>query len=382
MRARTGLAVALAAFAGSAFAQSTVTLYGVLDSGLLYQSTLGPTMVGGKFNHGGVFTVKDGGINSSHWGLTGTEGIGGGYRVNFKLQGSFNSANGGFQTSGTPGVSAAFNQFAMVGVSGPFGRFDAGRQIVPMISAMTATDVRHGTNFGSIKTAWIGMNQAAGWVPSGTNAPIGALYDDNALVYRSPSFYGATLALEYAPGGVAGQFQGGTRESAVLLYVNGGLNVGAAYYNGHDTNPFPTNYPTSPAIPATGRNNNRFYYLGARYTLQGFSVSASYSAGKNPSNPSRADLDLVTGGLGYWFSPQLEVTSGLYYLRSKSDAFPGHSTVVALGANYSLSKQTTLYADVGHVNNTGIMNQTIVYGSFVAPNANTTAVMLGLRHTF
>lgn len=382
MKTKVAAMAACAAFIGSAHAQSSVTLYGVIDSGLLYQSTSGPALVGLKSAQGHVFAVKDGGIYASGWGIRGSEAIGGGYKINFKLQEAFNSSNGGFQLSDTPGVGAAFSQYAMVGISGPFGSIDAGRQIVPMIWAMADTDVRHAQYFGSILTAWIGMNQAAGWVPTSTNAPIGALYDSNALVYRSPSFHGASIELEYAPGGVAGQAQGGTRESAVLRYANDGLRLAAVYYNGHDTNPFPATYPNSPAIPATGNNNNRFYYLGALYTLKGFTVSASYSLGKNPSNTRRADLDLWSAGLGYRFSPFLEITSGLYYLRSKSQAFPGHSLEESLAVDYSISKRTTLYAEVGHVANSGVMNQMIVYGSFVAPNASTTAAMVGVRHAF
>ncbi len=103
------------------------------------------------------------------------------------------------------------------------------------------------------------MNQAAGWPGTSTNGPVGALYESNALVYHSPSFYGATVELEYAPGGVPGHFQGGTRESVVLRYSNYGLNLAAVYYNGHDTNPFPATFPNAPANPATGLNNNRFY---------------------------------------------------------------------------------------------------------------------------
>ena len=382
MKTKVAAMAACAAFVGSAHAQSSVTLYGVIDSGLLYQSTSGPALVGLKSAQGHVFAVKDGGIYASGWGIRGSEAIGGGYKINFKLQEAFNSSNGGFQLSDTPGVGAAFSQYAMVGISGPFGSIDAGRQIVPMIWAMADTDVRHAQYFGSILTAWIGMNQAAGWVPTSTNAPIGALYDSNALVYRSPSFHGASIELEYAPGGVAGQAQGGTRESAVLRYANDGLRLAAVYYNGHDTNPFPATYPNSPAIPATGNNNNRFYYLGALYTLKGFTVSASYSLGKNPSNTRRADLDLWSAGLGYRFSPFLEITSGFYYLRSKSQAFPGHSLEESLAVDYSISKQTTLYAEVGHVANSGVMNQMIVYGSFVAPNTSTTAAMVGVRHAF
>ena len=93
-----------------------------------------------------------------------------------------------------------FNQFATVGATGPFGSFDAGRQIIPMIYAMAETDVRGAQYFGSILTSWLGVNQAAGWPGTSTNAPIGALYDSNALVYNSPKFYGASLALEYTPG--------------------------------------------------------------------------------------------------------------------------------------------------------------------------------------
>ncbi|SAL42774.1 porin [Caballeronia humi] len=365
----------------AAHAQSSVTLYGVLDAGLLYQSTAAASFSPTAPNLGKIYRYKDGGIYASFWGLKGSEDLGGGYKLNFRLQGTFDTGTGKFGLSDTPGVPAQFNQFATVGVSGPFGTFNAGRQIVPMVYAMAETDVRGAQYFGSVLTAWLGMNQAAGWPGTNTNGPIGALYDSNALVYESPKFYGASVALEYAPGGVPGHFQGGTRESAVLKYSNYGLNVAAAYYNGHDANPYPATFPAAPAIPATGQNNNRFYYLGAQYTFRDFSVSGAYAHGKNPANPSRADLDLYSAGLGYRFTPALKVTSGFYYLKDDNNS-ANHSSEFAVGAEYSLSKRTMTYAQVGHVINKGTMNQTIVYGQPVAPGASTTAAMIGLRHSF
>jgi predicted porin len=365
---------ALTAFAGAAHAQSSVTLYGIIDSGLLYQSTAAASFSPKAPNTGSVFRYKDGGIYSSLWGIKGSEDIGGGYKVNFKLQGSFDSGTGKFGLSDTPGTPAIFNQYSTVGVSGPFGTFDAGRQIIPMIFAMYDTDVRGAQYFGSILTAWLGMNQAAGWAGTSTNAPIGALYDSNALVYRSPTFYGVSAALEYAPGGVAGQPQGGTRESVVLKYANYGLNLSAVYYNGHDTNPAATTVPS-------GQNNNRFYYLGALYTFHDFSVSGSYSIGKNPANSSHADFELYSAGLGYRFNPSLKVTSGFYYLKDRNNS-ANHSSEVAVGTEYNISKRTLAYAQVGYVDNKGTMNQTIVYGQPVAPGQSTTAAMIGLRHSF
>lgn len=78
------------------------------------------------------------------------------------------------------------------------------------------TDVRNASIFGSVFIAWLTMNQQAGWLGNSTNGISGALYDSNPPVYNSPSLYGVSVALEYARGGVAGHFQGGTRESAAL----------------------------------------------------------------------------------------------------------------------------------------------------------------------
>ncbi|MFM0137216.1 porin [Caballeronia grimmiae] len=374
MKRKIPCLAALLACSGAASAQGSVTLYGVVDAGLLYQSTAAASFAPNAPNLGKVYRYKDGGIYASFWGLKGSEDLGGGYKLNFRLQGSFDTGTGRSGLSDTPGVPASFNQFATVGLTGPFGIFNAGRQIVPMIYAMYDTDVRGAQYFGSILTAWLGMNQVAGWSGTSTNAAIGALYDSNALVYESPKFYGASVALEYAPGGVPGQFKGGTRESAVLKYSNYGLNLSAVYYNGHDTSPLP-------GVAPTGLNNNRFMYFGAMYTFRDFSFSGSYSRGKNPANTGRADYDLYAAGLGYRFSPVLKVTSGFYYLKDNNNS-TNHSSEVAVGTEYSLSKRTLTYAQVGYVDNHGTMNQTIVYGQPVAPGKSTTAAMVGVRHNF
>ncbi|TDG08160.1 porin [Paraburkholderia guartelaensis] len=396
MKLKFGSVAALALFASAAHAQSSVTLYGVVDSGLLYQSTsaqhaFAPKTVGGKLfngNAGSIFALKDGGIYSSIFGMKGTEDLGGGYAANFKLQGSFNSSTGQTGLNSSATASAMFNQVTTVGVSGPFGKIDFGRQFAPMAYAMAETDVRNAQYFGSTLTAWLTMNTMSGWAGNNTNAQIGALYDDNAIVYNSPSFYGLSTALEYAPGGVAGQLQGGTRESAILKYSGFGLNADAVYYNGHDANPYGyTNPPT--ATPATGLNNNRFVYFGAKYTWHGFSVSGSFANGRNPANTNgvpksltvSGDFDMWTGGLGYRFSPAFDVTSGVYYLKDNRNN-ANQSTAYVIGADYSLTRRTQVYAQAGYVSNRGQMNQELIYGTPVAPGRNTTAVNVGLRHTF
>lgn len=370
------LMVALAAIASgtAVHAQSSVTLYGSVDGGLLYQSTAAASFSPKAKDLGAIYRYKDAGIYSSFWGLKGVEDIGGGYAVNFKLQGVLDTGTGKLGLSDTAGVPGFFNQISTVGVSGPFGSINAGRQIAPMIYAMAETDVRASQYFGSILGAWLGLNTAAGWPGTSTNGPIGALYDSNALVYRSPAFYGVSAELEYALGGVAGQPQGNTRESAVLKYSGYGLKLSALYYNGHDTNPTATTVPT-------GLDNNRYWYLGALYTIEGFSISGSYSNGSNPAHKNLVNLDLYALGLGYRFAPDFKVTSGLYYIKDRNQS-ANTSLELAAGAEYSLSKATAVYAQVGWVNNHGDMTQTITYGQPVAPGMGTTAVMMGMRHNF
>jgi predicted porin len=374
MRMKLTAAVTLTALGGAVHAQSSVTLYGQVDSGLLFQNTSAASYSPRAHNTGHIYRSKDGGTYTSFLGFKGTEDLGAGWKANFKLQGGFDSTNGKFGLSGTAGVAEQFNQVASVGVAGPYGSLTLGRQIIPMTYAMAYTDVRQGGYFGSVFTSFVSMNAAAGWPGTSTNAQLGAVFDDNAIVYVSPTFGGVTASLEYAPGGVAGQFQGGTRESAVLQYDNYGLKLAAAYYNGHDTNPGPTTVPT-------GLDNNRFMYAGALYTINGFSVSASFGNGRNPSNSKAANFDMISGGVGYRFTPAFEVTSGIYYLEDENHS-ANKSTSYVLGANYSLSKATTVYAQVGYVDNKGTMNQSIEYGQPVAPGVPTTAAMIGVRARF
>ncbi|MFX1764165.1 porin [Paraburkholderia sp. A1RI-2L] len=376
MKLKSVAAATLAVMAAGAHAQSSVTLFGALDAGLMYQNTSAATLSPTAANTGSVFRYKDGGIYSSFWGLLGTEDLGGGYRVNFKLQSAFNTGTGALGLPDTAGTVALFNQIARVGVSGPFGSFDVGRQIAPIAIAMVETDARGAQYFGSILTAWAGMNFQAGWSGASTNVPIGALFDSNALVYRTPRLLGAQLALEYAPGGVPGSLTAGSRESAVLSYQNGSLDLAAAWYDAHDTNPS----PVAPAAP-TGINNNRQLYFGAKYTISNFFVSGSYSNGKNPAHSNLVNYDLWSLGAGYQFTPAFNVTSGVYYLRDKNNS-SNKAITWAVTADYSVSKRTVLYADVGGVNNMGTMRVPVTYGQLVAPGQGTVAVLLGIRHTF
>src|ERR1700758_2251934 len=115
--------VALGAFAGAAHAQSSVTLYGFADGGLLFINNV----KGGK-----VYALSSG--SSSRWGLTGTEDLGGGLRAIFTIENGYTLATGALGQGGL-----LFGRKAFVGLeSNTYGTVTLGRQYAASASATSS----------------------------------------------------------------------------------------------------------------------------------------------------------------------------------------------------------------------------------------------------
>ena len=142
MKVKLAALAALAAFGSSAYAQSSVTLYGIVDAGLLYQSTSAASFSPTAKDLGHVYRYKDGGIYSSLWGIKGTEDIGGGYTSTSSCRARSTAARQvrPFRHGGRRGAVQSGGDrrhVRSVRLSS-----NTGRQIVPMAYAMADTDVR------------------------------------------------------------------------------------------------------------------------------------------------------------------------------------------------------------------------------------------------
>ena len=113
------VAAAAASFATVAHAQSSVTLYGVLDAGITYQSNVRTASGQGKSR----FSMGSG-IDQSRFGLRGSEDLGGGLKAIFTLESGFNIGNGKFAN----GNGGMFNRQAFVGLSSQYGTVTLGKQ--------------------------------------------------------------------------------------------------------------------------------------------------------------------------------------------------------------------------------------------------------------
>lgn len=384
----------------AAAAQSSVDLFGAIDLGILSESNTSNPAVGylpNPSDKGHLTEMKDGGIALSYWGLKGSEDLGDGLKANFVLQGNINAANGTAGGPNSTGGTSLFNQQANVGISGSFGAIKAGRVISPIFDAFASTDVRGGAFFGSGLTAVVGMNSATGsFSGANSNASLGALYNDNAIVYSTPNLNGFAASLEITMGGVAGNASALRQTAATATYSSENWKFDALIYNGNDDG-------VRASVNPNGTNTNRIEQVGGMYSNAGWSVSAAYFKGTNPAdtgagmNPAAmggaqtsGNVEMFSLGLGYKVTSALSLTSGYYDLKDEANS-GNHATMYVLGADYALSTRTKLYADAANVNNVGSnMNMAPEYGVPVTAGGkgplvegiSSNAFMVGIRHKF
>ncbi len=390
----------LSALCMLAAAQSSAELYGAIDAGIISESNTSNPALGylpNPTNRGHLTEMKDGGVALSFWGIRGSEDLGDGLKANFALQGNFNATNGTAGGPNSTGATSLFNQQANVGISGAFGAIKAGRVISPIFSAFTSTDVRAGAYFGSGLTAVVGMNSATGsFSGANSNASIGSLYNDNALVYSSPVINGFVGSVEVTIGGVSGNATALRQSAATLTYSDPNWKFDALIYSGHDNGLIASFTPT-------GNNTDRLMQMGGLYTDGAWSFATAWFKGSNPSksvagmNPAllggaqtSGDLTMFSLGLGYKVSATVNLTSGYYELKDQANA-GNHANMFAIGADYNFSAKTKLYLNAASVDNVGSnMNMAPEYGvpvtaggkGAVSQGITTTAFMIGLRQKF
>ncbi len=366
---KTLLAAALlAGFAGIAQAETSVTLYGIIDTGIGYNKIDTPA-----YDHSRIGMIN-GVQNGSRWGLRGTEDLGGGLRAVFQLESGFDSSTGNSAQGGR-----LFGRQATVGLaSDSWGQLDFGRQ----------TNIAS-KFFGSIDPFGAGFAQAnIGHAFSAANTN----RYDNMVLYQTPSFGGFQIGAGYSFNvNGSGNFATAENTRAITAgarYANGPLQIALA---------FDQLNASAAASQATQDATPRQYTIGASYDFEVVKLALAYArtedgwfAGQGPGAPS-GGVPGTTSYPTYSFADGFRANSYMVGLTAplgaatslfgswqridpKNDALTGGeetSNVWSLGATYNLSKRTNLY----------------VYGSYAKDalfidDAKSTAAGVGIRHRF
>ncbi len=343
---KTYIALALlTAVAGAAQAQSTVTVYGVLDMALQNESN------GAGTKGAGNVTSLDSGVQSgSRLGFKGSEDLGGGLKANFKLEMGVNADTGASAQGGL-----AFGRAAWVGLSGDFGAIQMGRQNKPMFNAVDTID--------PFSTGIVGGT--AGQSTSATG--FGNLFfatnprSTNTFNYTTNDLSGFTGSVAYTFGAVAGDISKNRGIGVSGQYAGGPLVAVVAYHNENDAN--------AQAI--------KHLFVGATYDFN--VVKAALAYGKVTSDNNSVDNKLWLLGATVPVSKEGAIIGTYARVTNNLVSTAGNSNQFALGYTYSLSKRTNLYTSFERLSNDANTNA----GGLASGNGVTERLVnVGIRHMF
>ncbi len=359
----------LGAFAGVASAQSSVTLFGIVD------------MSARSSNNGNVTqkTLSTDGLNSNRLGFRGTEDLGGGFGAGFWLEAGLSpdigTAGGGNTVGAAPGSSngaAFFNRRATVSLTGRFGEVRLGRDYIPTFWNLTVFDP-FGTN---------GVGAYTNIVPGQGAGPLlgsNIVRANNSIAYFLP-----------AMGGLYGQFTvaagegtptaGTAATSAVTLptpasngnkYTGGRVGFAAG----------PVNVAVAvgqrEVAPVAGQDKMKSVNFAGSYAIGPVKPMVQYGTFKLGNNTLKTFLVGATATLG-----QGEVRFA--YSKLKNDTVASDDVKqIALGYIYNLSTRTALYGTYSRLtNDPGVALGTTVGGLAAVAGKTYTGYEAGLRHSF
>jgi predicted porin len=348
---KTLIALAAVAATSAAFAQSSVTLYGVADAGIGRDSagTAGAVTQDTQFKSSS--SVNNG---TSRFGLRGTEDLGGGLKAGFNFEAGLSLADGSVNQSG----GQFFSRAANMNLSGGFGQILLGRSLNPSFFAAAAWELTGTANYSVVTRQF---SQAGADVLGGTR-------NSNQIAYTTPSFGGVTAtlatilkgndalpspaqAVPATPANTLAIAQTAGDQSKIDLNViyRGGPLVVALGYNKLGSTPA--------GAPDTLSKAN--IHVGANYNFGGFKLAGAII---DPAGPSKG---FSLGGT----VPVGPVSLTIDMARDTNFK----DTDVLLEAKYALSKRTFAYAAV------------LRDGKATGRDAdakNTTNYGLGIRHNF
>lgn len=355
------IALAVLAASGAAMAQSSVTLYGVLDV------QVGSLNIENAKNvaTSSVRTTKmdSGNVNGSRWGLKGSEDLGGGLSAIFDLQSGFSLDTGASAQGGL-----LFGRQAVVGFQGGFGKVVVGRAILPFYDNEGMNDVMMNSSLSAQSNV---MRTANNWGSAGNNGTLAAfessalaaytLRGNNAFRYDTPNMSGFVGALAYSMDEKVALTPAVT--SASLVYAGGPISGVLAY---QQEKPY-----QQTAGLASDRN---FLRLSGQYDFGMIIAKAGYGRADNVNYVNDAKTNEYQLGLDYKLSPTVLLSGGI--ASSKDDALGAapevKRTAFTLGGKYTLSKRTFFYGgyEAGKQEKSG------------TPDAKQSIFAVGVQHRF
>lgn len=301
------IALAAVAASGAAMAQSSVTLYGVVDTSVAYVK--GKESVSGLLNNGAA---------TSRLGFRGVEDLGNGLKAEFVLEGAVNPDDGSAGTNG----SFDFKRQSTVGLSSEFGQVRLGRALTASYNAVSRYDV-----FGTV-----GLGSTLAWGEKYQNR------SNNMISYISPKFAGFGVGIDY---GFGEQKKNKTNRYMGIgaTYDNGPLSLGLGYDKQNN------------ALGELPNKDLKTWQLGGSYDFAVVKLAAFYKETKYTQISTNGSDKLKTWNLGVSAPVGAAGVVKAAYNNYKWSDSSKKAQQFSLGYVHNLSKRTALYGTYAYLKN-------------------------------
>lgn len=385
---------------GAAFAQSNVTIYGVMDVNVNSLNT----------GYGSKLTVGGGGLSSNRLGFRGEEGLGGGMKAVWAMEAGINPDNGNAgAAAGTAGINQAtassststgtantfFGRQMYAGLAGNFGELTFGRQYTA--SYLGGAGIVDAAGGGLYNNAALILG---GGMPTRMN---------NSIVYKTPVMSGFKAHFTYSTGvehNVSGDVTAAGAACVVgvscttndkagrgwdlgLIYGNGPVNAVLSTWNVNNT---------TYAVTETALAKNTGWMLGGNYDFKAAKIHAGYVASKKRGGEYENVTVTANQTAGYYLAGVIPVGGAgkvhVTYLNWNDKSTQDRDfNAWSLSYLHDLSKRTTAYVSYGKLNNNSNSAASMVTGSDVLGTTigtagtatagyDPTGVMAGVKHSF
>ena len=359
--------------AAPVMAQSTVTLYGLIDAAVVYQT---------KLATGSRTGIDAGQLATSRWGMRGSEDLGSGMKAFFNLEGTLINDSGaaglGFGGGTAAGTTPSlFDRAALIGLSGAFGSVSLGRQNILGVDSIGQGDpigLAHPATNPNV--AFSALNAGAIYQSFGTNGGGAALRQNNSIRYLTPVFAGFGGALMYGAGERAGNSSAGAYKGISGYYRSGQSGVALAYATLNN------NAGATALVPS---DKLTLWGGGLKYAItDAWTLRGTYA--QNKQDLSQRKIAVAGLGVEYAFRPGFSLTGAYYNTKSTGQtATNGKADQYYAIGKYALSKRTTMYSTLTHARagSSGPNDRALTLGLVGDPSARTAnRVAVGVLHTF
>jgi predicted porin len=369
---------ALASLVSVAQAQSSMVLYGVLDAGVRNDSNVAKASTGAAQS---LTQFNNGALNTSRFGIRGTQDVADGIKANFKLESGLRPGNGA-----SSNATNLFDRTASVGLQNSLGSLDLGRVTT------FAYDTTASYTIDPLGLEMTNNNQVAGVKAININ-PLGTAIGsgfftsrrDNSMKYMG-TFGPVSAGFAYSFGNVSGNSTAGSSAQVMAKYSADGLNLAATTDSLTDATSlkqtlttFGGNYTISGVKLTAGTVQLK---TPAGYTAVAGVLSGSTYAGPSTflvgaAATAETKMSVNDIGLTYQVTSDVNLAVAYYTAKFEQNALSNTFNTYAARVRYAVGKTTDIYGEVDNTKATGMD-----VSKSAAASLSNSGYTIGLQHRF